>query len=133
MNKLTRLKRCKRCISTLMLMCCSLWMWGQNTVTGVVLDETNLEVIGANVKEKGTSNGAITDVNGTFRLRVNNLQKAVLQISFMGYESQEVSLNGRNHLKIVLKEICKRTAGGYRCSLWNAKERNFNRGNFRSR
>lgn len=75
MNKLTRLKRCKRCISTLMLMCCSLLAWAQNTVTGTVLDESNLEVIGANVKEKGTANGAITDMNGVFHLKVSNLQK----------------------------------------------------------
>ncbi len=33
-------------------MCCSLLAWAQNTVTGTVLDESNLEVIGANVKEK---------------------------------------------------------------------------------
>lgn len=104
MNKLTRLKRCKRCISTLMLMCCSLLAWAQNTVTGTVLDESNLEVIGANVKEKGTANGAITDMNGVFHLKVSNLQKAVLQISFMGYEPQEVPLNGRKQLKIILKE-----------------------------
>ena len=45
-----------------MLMCCSLLVWAQNTVTGTVLDESNLEVIGANVKEKGTANGAITDM-----------------------------------------------------------------------
>ncbi len=45
-------------------MCCSLLAWTQNTVTGTVLDESNLEVIGANVKEKGTANGAITDMNG---------------------------------------------------------------------
>ena len=44
------------------------------------------EVIGANVKEKGTANGAITDMNGVFHLKVSNLQKAVLQISFMGHE-----------------------------------------------
>ena len=104
MNKLTRLKRCKRCISTLMLMCCSLLVWAQNTVTGTVLDESNLEVIGANVKEKGTANGAITDMNGVFHLKVSNLQKAVLQISFMGYEPQEVPLNRRKQLKIILKE-----------------------------
>ena len=104
MNKLTRLKRCKRCISTLMLMCCSLLVWAQNTVTGTVLDESNLEVIGANVKEKGTANGVITDMNGVFHLKVSNLQKAVLQISFMGYEPQEVPLNGRKQLKIILKE-----------------------------
>ena len=49
-------------------MCCSLLAWAQNTVTGTVLDESNLEVIGANVKEKGTANGAITDMNGVFHL-----------------------------------------------------------------
>ena len=85
-------------------MCCSLLAWAQNTVTGTVLDESNLEVIGANVKEKGTANGAITDMNGVFHLKVSNLQKAVLQISFMGYEPQEVALNGRKQLKIILKE-----------------------------
>jgi len=85
-------------------MCCSLLAWAQNTVTGTVLDESNLEVIGANVKEKGTANGAITDMNGVFHLKVSNLQKAVLQISFMGYEPQEVPLNGRKQLKIILKE-----------------------------
>ena len=68
------------------------------------MDESNLEVIGANVKEKGTANGAITDMNGVFHLKVSNLQKAVLQISFMGYEPQEVPLNGRKQLKIILKE-----------------------------
>jgi hypothetical protein len=90
-----------------MLMCCSLLVWAQNTVTGTVLDESNLEVIGANVKEKGTANGAITDMNGVFHLKVSNLQKAVLQISFMGYEPQEVPLNGRKQLKIILKETAK--------------------------
>ena len=49
-------------------MCCSLLAWAQNTVTGTVLDESNLEVIGANVKEKGTANGAITDMNGVFQI-----------------------------------------------------------------
>ena len=84
-------------------MCCSLLAWTQNTVTGTVLDESNLEVIGANVKEKGTANGAITDMNGVFHLKVSSLQKAVLQVSFMGYEPQEVPLNGRKQLKVVFK------------------------------
>ena len=50
-------------------MWCSLLVWAQKTVTGTVLDESNLEVIGANVKEKGTANGAITDMNGVFHLK----------------------------------------------------------------
>ena len=56
-----------------MLMCCSLLAWAQNTVTGTVLDESNLEVIGANVKEKGTANGAITDMNGVFPVSYTHL------------------------------------------------------------
>ena len=52
MNKQTRLKRCKRCISTLMLLACSLLSWAQTTVTGTVFDETNLDGIGPSVKEK---------------------------------------------------------------------------------
>lgn len=105
MNKQTRLKRCKRCISTLMLLCISMFSWAQTVVTGTVFDETNLEVIGANVKEKGTTNGVITDFNGAFRLQVNNAKKAVLEISYIGYEPQEIALNGRTSIKVVLKEM----------------------------
>ena len=79
-------------------MCCSLLVWAQNTVTGTVLDESNLEVIGANVKEKGTANGAITDMNGVVHLIVSKLQNAVLQFSCMGYDPQEVPLSGSKHL-----------------------------------
>ncbi len=46
-------------------------------------------------------------MNGVFHLKVSNLQKAVLQISFMGYEPQEVPLNGRKQLKIILKRNSK--------------------------
>ena len=88
-----------------MLLCCSLLSWAQTTVTGIVFDETNLEVIGANVKEKGTTNGAITNLDGAFSFQVSDPQKAVLEISFIGYESQEVALNGRTNIKVVLKEM----------------------------
>ena len=80
---------------------------GAEYSNGTVLDESNLEVIGANVKKKGTANGAITDMNGVFHLKVSNLQKAVLQISFMGYEPQEVPLNGRKQLKNYSKRNSK--------------------------
>lgn len=88
-----------------MLLCCSLLSWAQTTVTGIVFDETNLEVIGANVKEKGTTNGAITNLDGAFSFQVSDPQKAVLEISFIGYKSQEVALNGRTNIKVVLKEM----------------------------
>ncbi len=105
MNRQIRLKEWKRFIGSFVLMFSAFTAWAQVPVTGTVTDESGLEVIGANVKEKGTSNGAITDVNGTFRLQVNNPQKAVLQVSFIGYETQEVRLNGQKNISIVLKEI----------------------------
>ena len=61
----------------------------QITVKGFVKDATGLEVIGANVVEKGNAgNGTITDLNGNFTLSVP--QGAILQISFIGYKPAEV-------------------------------------------
>lgn len=46
----------------------------KKTVTGVILDESGLPVIGANVVEKGTTNGTITDVEGRFSLMLHQMQ-----------------------------------------------------------
>ncbi|MDR0756338.1 MAG: TonB-dependent receptor, partial [Tannerella sp.] len=64
---------------------------GQNTVriTGTVTDVNGEAVIGANILEKGTGNGTVTDVDGNFSLTV--AESAVLQVSFIGYITQEVS------------------------------------------
>ncbi|MDR2763804.1 MAG: carboxypeptidase-like regulatory domain-containing protein [Tannerella sp.] len=58
-------------------------------VTGAVVDEKGEPVIGANIMEKGTTNGTVTDVEGKFSLSVSD--RAVLQVSFVGYISQEIS------------------------------------------
>lgn len=61
----------------LMLLCmflCSFTMaFAQKTVKGTVLDETGSSVIGANVLEKGTTNGTITDMDGNFTLKVKTM------------------------------------------------------------
>lgn len=59
-------------------------------IKGRVTDASGEPVIGANVVQKGTTNGTITDLNGDFTLTVS--QGAVLQVSFIGYKQQEVSL-----------------------------------------
>ena len=70
--------------------------------TGVVKDAMGEAVIGASVVVKGTTNGTITDFDGNFSLE--NVKKgAVIQISFVGYETTEVTWNG-NPLNIVLKD-----------------------------
>ncbi|MDR2041534.1 MAG: carboxypeptidase-like regulatory domain-containing protein, partial [Tannerella sp.] len=63
----------------------------KTNITGTVVDQTGEPVIGANVVEKGNAvNGAVTDVNGRFALSVP--ANAVLQISFIGYITQEISI-----------------------------------------
>lgn len=73
-----------------------------NKVTGIVLDSQGEPVIGANIVEKGTTNGTITDVNGTFILYVST--NAILKISYIGYEDQEVAVGNKTNLEIRLAE-----------------------------
>lgn len=73
----------------------------QRSVMGSVVDSQGEPVVGANVIEKGENNGVITDLNGRFSLNVN--QKAVLQISYIGYVTQEVLVT-QEILKIELVE-----------------------------
>lgn len=77
--------------------------WAQNIqLTGTVTDATGESVIGASVLEKGTTNGLITDIDGNFSLNVS--PNATIIISYVGYTTQEIPLNGRKTLKVILKE-----------------------------
>lgn len=69
-------------------------------VYGLVVDVNGEPVIGASVVEKGTTNGGITDINGKFTLNVK--PGSTLQISFVGYQTQEVKAT--KTVKVVLKE-----------------------------
>ena len=59
-------------------------------VSGVIIDATGLPVIGANVLEKGTTNGVITDLDGNFTLNVK--PGATLVITYIGYQPQEIKV-----------------------------------------
>lgn len=74
--------------------------WQTQTVTGLVVDSNGEPVIGASIAEKGTTNGVVTDIDGKFTLNVRS--GAVLTISFVGYQTQEVK--AVRTMKIVLKE-----------------------------
>ncbi len=60
----------------------------QKVVKGKVLDSSGTPVIGANIVEKGTTNGTISDMDGNFSLNVGN--KAILIVSYIGYKEQAV-------------------------------------------
>lgn len=74
-------------------------------VTGNVVDNYGEPVIGANVMEKGTTNGTITDIDGNFSLNVS--PNSTLVISFIGYLTQEIPVANTNNFNIQLKEDAK--------------------------
>lgn len=71
-------------------------------ISGVVKDNQGEPIIGANIVEKGTTNGIITDLEGRFRLEVS--QDALLSVSYIGYNTQEIPVKGKNSVEIVLVE-----------------------------
>lgn len=71
-------------------------------LTGTVIDEAGVPVIGANIIEKGTTNGAVTDFDGNFSIQIR--KNSMLVVSYIGYSDQEIAVNGVQTLRIVLKE-----------------------------
>lgn len=71
-------------------------------ITGIVTDNDGLPVIGANIVEKGTTNGIITDIDGYFQLET--APNAVLQVSYIGYVPQTVSVSKQSNITIKLLE-----------------------------
>ena len=76
---------------------------GMKDIKGTICDESGEPIIGASVIVKGTSNGTISDLDGKFTLSVSD--KAVIEISFVGYETQEIKMNtSKTDFKIVLRD-----------------------------
>lgn len=77
------------------------WAQQANTVEGIVTDANGEPIIGASIVIKGTTNGTITDLDGKFSLPNAT---GTLVISYIGYQTQEIALNGQKQLKVVMKE-----------------------------
>ncbi|OFX55493.1 MAG: SusC/RagA family TonB-linked outer membrane protein [Bacteroidetes bacterium GWD2_45_23] len=74
----------------------------RKNITGRILDEKGEPVIGANIVEKGTTNGTVTDVEGNFTLNVE--ENAAIHVSYIGYLPQDITSAGKNSLHVVLIE-----------------------------
>lgn len=91
----------KRGYITLLALLVSIITFAQGiTVKGIVIDETDIPLIGATVQVKGGQAGAATDLDGNFTLTVN--KNATLVVSYIGYLTQEVKVQGKNQLTIKL-------------------------------
>ena len=95
----------KRIMSLLIMLLTTSFVFAQVTVTGNVRDERGDEVIGATVLLIGSQHGVITDVDGNFKLNVPNAKTAVLQISYVGYETQKIALKGKTKISVTLAEV----------------------------
>lgn len=73
------------------------------TVTGVVKDKSGEPIIGANILEKGTANGMITNVDGQYTLKVKDAN-SVLSVSYIGYKTQEITVGNKRKIDIVLAD-----------------------------
>lgn len=71
-------------------------------VTGIITDTNGEPVIGANVIEKGTTNGTVTGIDGRYSISVS--PSSYLQITYIGYNSQEISVSNQKTINIQLKE-----------------------------
>lgn len=74
----------------------------KKTVTGTIVDANGEPIIGANIVEKGTTNGTITDIDGNFTLEVS--EKSILLVSFIGYAPQEVMVGSQQKINVKMKE-----------------------------
>lgn len=77
----------------------------KKTIKGVILDEANIPIIGANVIETGTSNGTVSDLDGAFSLEVD--ENASIKITYIGYLDQDINVQGRTDFRIILQEDMK--------------------------
>ena len=77
--------------------------YAQNVLRGIVISATDQEpIIGASVVEKGSSNGTVTDLSGQFQISVK--KDAKLVISFIGYQTKEITPAGSGEIKVELSE-----------------------------
>lgn len=74
----------------------------QRTVKGTVVDATGEPLIGATVMIPGTTTGTSTDLDGNFTIKVGDAKE--IQVSYIGYQTMKVAVNGQTELKIVMQE-----------------------------
>lgn len=86
-----------------MVVLCTSSAMAQKKVTGTIVDAAGEPIIGASVMVKGTSNGAVTDLDGNFT--INNVpEDATLVFSYVGYRTQNLSARGKSNFQISLEE-----------------------------
>jgi TonB-linked SusC/RagA family outer membrane protein len=94
----------KRLLTIIILLCMAMpqVMAQGKTITGKVVDQAGEVLVGATIMEKGTSNHAITNRNGAFKLTLSG-NTGTLQVSFVGYLAQDITIGTQTNVQISLQ------------------------------
>src|SRR5688572_15601462 len=94
-----------RIYGLMLMVMSSIGAGAQVMITGTVMAVDKQPLIGASILVKGTSTGTTVDVEGAFRLQLEDSQKnATLVFSFIGFVSQEIAISGRSVIDVILVE-----------------------------
>ena len=93
----------QRFLMVALMVVSSMLTFAQGRVSGTVADASGEPVIGASVVVKGTGNGTVTDFDGRFTI-ANVPASGSLEISYIGFKTQTVTLGGKAQLSITLQE-----------------------------
>lgn len=75
----------------------------QHQVSGTITDQANLPLPGANIIEKGTTNGTQSDLDGKYKITLKN-KNSILVVSFLGFVTKEIAVNNQTIVNVVLQE-----------------------------
>jgi TonB-linked SusC/RagA family outer membrane protein len=96
------MKQTKTIFVCMLMLMISVSVFAQNKITGNVIEPNGNPIIGASVTIKGTNNGTITNVNGDFELNVE--KTGTLVVSYIGFVTQEISINGKSSFNVTMTE-----------------------------
>ncbi len=98
--------RIEKTLMLLFMLCLfPIGMLAQNVLKGTVTDAGGEPIIGASVREVGTSNGTVTDISGQFSINVPSTAK--LTVSYVGFVTQQINVAGRKDIAVILADDTK--------------------------
>jgi len=103
-NKLLKMKKSASALIAFLMLFCATAVFGQSIpITGTVTDKNGEAIPGVNVTVKGTTIGIVTDVTGKYSINIPN-RNAVLEFSFLGYITQEISAGNQTQINVRMSE-----------------------------
>ncbi|MDA9760738.1 TonB-dependent receptor [Flavobacteriaceae bacterium] len=98
------MKQTKQLFFTISMMLLSYTAFGQNGLTGQVIDNNNMPLPGVSVVIKGTTAGTITDFDGNYNLNTELSDSTLLVFSYVGFKTQEIVVDGQSVINILMEE-----------------------------